>query len=527
MASNVASSIRPNLRQATQPASPHTPNRFISSNFSSPGAGFRQEEDAVIVELGSRYLRAGFEGEHSPQCVLTFGPEDSRRVGDYRGWAPGGRRRCLDIEKWGQEHELWRMDLTDVDLGLVEDKIERAVREAYNEYLLAEVGSARLILVLPSILPHPLLSTVVSTLFNRWKYSSITLLPSPTMATVGAGVRSALVVDIGWSETVVTAIYEYREIESRRSTRSMKSLVKHLGRTLTKYQDGANDDRPRIDFELAEEMMARIVWCKQNETTAAGAGVSVDDAGTPLNSTRLGEGDDEEIEIDWPVESSSKLVKLPYRLFSEPVENVLLTPEIPSQHLDDHEQSLPLLVYETLRALPPDARALCMSRILFVGGGSNIPGLGQRIVLEIHALVERYGWSVVRGKKADDRREVLREVRQGRAEKPSARSAEPLPPDKDHIEEKLQKQQAKEALPIIQGQLRQIESSGAWAGASLLASLKIKSFVDIEREKFLQHGLAGAHRDLDVSVVSQRTSYVAGLSKPGGDRTSWTLAGWA
>ena len=49
-------------------------------------------------------------------------------MGDYRGWAPGGRRKDLAIEEWGKEHELWRMDLRDVDLGLVEDKIERTVR---------------------------------------------------------------------------------------------------------------------------------------------------------------------------------------------------------------------------------------------------------------------------------------------------------------------------------------------------------------------------------------------------------------
>jgi hypothetical protein len=60
-----------------------------------------------------------------------------------------------------------------------------------------------------------------------------------------------------------------------------------------------------------------------------------------------------------------------------------------------------------------------------------------------------------------------------------------------------------------------------------LATLKIKGFVEVEREKFLSHGLAGAHRDVDISVVPQRQSYGSGVLKTAGDRSSWTLAGWA
>jgi actin-related protein len=525
MASNLASSIRPGLRQATQPASPHTPSRFISSNFSSPGSGFRQEEDAVVIELGSRYLRAGFEGEHAPQCVVSFGPEDSRRLGDYRSWAPAGRKKDFDIEQWGKEHELWRMDLIDVDLGLVEDKLERAVREVYNRYLLTNVGTARLILVLPSLLPHPLISTLITTLFTRWNYSLITLLPSPTMAAVGAGVRSALTIDLGWSETTATAIYEYREVKAKRTTRSMQSLLRELGKALDAYRKGRDKDMPPIDFDLAEELMVRMVWCKEGRAENVGGGGTLHAEAQP-GTPELNDIGNKEVDIDWPTKPSSRLVKLPFKVFSEPVEKAFFPPETPSQYLDDHEHSLTMLLYETLQALPPDTRATCMSRIIFVGGGSDIPGLTQRIIHEVDSLIKRYGWSAVRGEKVDHRRGTLRDIGQGRAEKPIARSKEPLSPGKDYVEERVQKQQAKDSIATVQGELRQVGSLGAWAGASLMASMKIKGFVEIEREKFLQHGLGGAHRDMEISVVPQRTSYAAPISRAGVDRTSWTLAGW-
>lgn len=307
----------------------------------------------------------------------------------------------------------------------------------------------------------------------------------------------------------------------------MQSLLKELGSTLITFQQGKDGEKPHIDFELAEELMARLVWCKQPAADTVDGNSPANVAEVQLDSALSGDTDDQQVEIDWPTGLSSELVTLPFTQFSKPVEKVFLTPETDSHLLDDHEHSLPTLIYKTLLALPADARAICMSRIIFVGGGSKIPGLAQRSIADVGALVKRHGWSAVRGKKAEERREKLGSIRQGRTGKPSARYREPLPAEKDYIEEKLQKQQAKEALPIVQGELRQIESLGAWAGASLLTSMKVKGFVEIERDKFLQQGLAGAHRNVEVSAVPQRTSYGAGLSKAVGERTSWTLAGWA
>ena len=56
--------------------------------------------------------------------------------------------------------------------------------------------------------PVPLLSAVLDTLFQTFHTPIVSLMSSPTMTTVAAGVRSALVIDIGWAETVVTSVYE-------------------------------------------------------------------------------------------------------------------------------------------------------------------------------------------------------------------------------------------------------------------------------------------------------------------------------
>ncbi|RHZ51725.1 hypothetical protein CDV55_103383 [Aspergillus turcosus] len=542
-----------NLRhnQTGRPSSPHTPQQQLRSNnssFASTGSGassLRGEEDAIIFELGSRWLRAGFEGESMPICVVGYGPEDSRRAGDYRGWLKGTNNtsssRAVKADEWTGAYELWKMDLRDVDLGLIEDKIERVFRETYNKYLLTDAGTSRLVLVIPSIMPHPLLSSILSTLFSRWRFPSITLLPSPAMAAIAAGVRSALVVDLGWAETTVTGLYEYREIAAKRSTRAMKSLLQETGRMLTRLASDAQSeavDDITVSFEYCEEVVSRFAWCKPRV---------VDKAASPTESHNIQSATENLpdfignriVSIPSPSNPNSTYIDIPFSELAEPVEKILFAKESVERDLDDEEKSIPLLVYNTLLCLPPDARGACMSRIIFVGGGANIPGIRRRVLDEVAAMVNMYGWSPVRGEapqKVEEKLLVLRSKQPAPAEDNQDNTIEPSEPsggpdrqengapeeEIDFVEQKLRRSKDKEMKQQVHGILREVESLGAWAGASLVASLKVRGQVEIEREKYLQHGLAGASRDLDHGHVPDRRS---GL-RAGGDRSSWTLAAW-
>lgn len=519
-----------NLRnsESARPSSPQTPQQQLRSgnhsfaSTTSPGSSFRNEEDAIIFEIGARWFRAGLEGSSSPVCVVGFGPEASRRMGDYRGWiqcATGTRPlpQPIDAERWAQEYELWRPDLRDVDLGLVEDKIERVFREAYNQYLLTDAGSSRLVLTLPTLMPHPLLSSLLSTLFSRWRFPTITLLSSATMSAAAAGLRSALVVDIGWAETTATAIYEYREVTTKRTTRAMKSLLQEMGRLLTRLASGSDEkqtpeDKISVGFTYCEEVTCRFAWCKPYS-----------------NDRQSAEEPEHQISIPSPTNPEQEFCDVPFSTLAEPAESVLLASNVDENEMDDHEKSIPLLLYNALLVLPPDVRGTCMSRIIFVGGGARISGLRQRVLRELTALIDRHGWSPVRGGALDRQRERLEQMKISKQE--TATNAAPLtngdasdtPPDEpevDFVEQKLRRQN-KDTLAPVQGVVREVESLGAWAGASLVTSLQIRGMVEIEREKFLQHGLAGATRDSEPPVPDRRSGLRAG------DRSSWTLAGWA
>ena len=526
MTSTTASAIRPSLRDNRNlSGSPHTPSRFISSTYSSPGSSFRQEEDAIILQLTSRQLSAGFEGESGPQCTITFGPENSRRIGDYRAWLPDYKRSDIKVEDAARANELWRNDLSDVDLGLVEDKLERAVREVYNKYLLTDAGTARLILGLPSIVPIPIISSLLTTLFERWKYTTITLLPAPTMCIVAAGVRSGLVVDVGWEETVVTPVYEYREMANCRSTRGMKMLTIRMADKLQSVasQHTSTDGQPlRLDFDFIEDFIARTGFSNSDgggSTAEAVDGVSALSIDAASNNTA---GD---ISVEWPSQTASQTIRIPRSEIARVVDDCFFDHQHGQCH-DDHEKTLEQILFRCLLDLPSDVRGVCLPKIMFTGSGAAIPGLRQRVLSKTQALVDKYGWTPVRGQHVKSTRRGLSEIAQGRAPPVDARHNVSLPVGKDYVEDKVRKQRPKEMEAGAQSSLRCIESLGAWAGASLLASLKVKSVVEIERERFLSHGVSGASREAETSVVPQRTSsFAVGVSK-GGDRSSWTLGCW-
>ena len=71
-------------------------------------------------------------------------------------------------------------------------------------------------------------------LFRRLYAPLVSLVSTATMAAVGAGVRSALVVDMGWEETVITSVYEYRELRTTRTTRAGKMLVEATHNVMAK-----------------------------------------------------------------------------------------------------------------------------------------------------------------------------------------------------------------------------------------------------------------------------------------------------
>ena len=65
-------------------------------------------QDRIVLDIGARYIRAGFSGEAFPRC-------------------------SIDASTKSPSSDVFWED-QDWDAGLVEDRLERGLREVYSQY---------------------------------------------------------------------------------------------------------------------------------------------------------------------------------------------------------------------------------------------------------------------------------------------------------------------------------------------------------------------------------------------------------
>lgn len=366
------------------------------------------------------------------------------------------------------------------------------------------------------------------------------------MTIVAAGLRSALVIDMGWAETVVTSVYEYREVKSTRTTRGGRTLLDALYKTIHALIPGTDSDIEKkvISFEECEDIMCRLMWCKSSSFKSP-----------QRQSTQL-ETVDEQDEIEAeagapsgmasiPISSTDRpsTVEVPFEKLAEVCDETLFDPSGARATFDDEDLPIHQLVYQHLLHLPIDVRAICMPRIIFTGGCSNILGIRQRTIDDVSAIIDNRGWEPVFGRVVDQLRKTTKLNRQSSDSSPSDGSISPSEtdqekdkdnrgpadarPEHDPIGAKVARQ--RDASPLLQGKIRVVHSLGAWVGGSLLCHLKVPAMAMVDREAWLQQGASGASRPSEVDAkVQQRQSVTAGGHVRGGGQHhgNWTLGTW-
>jgi actin-related protein len=422
-----------------------------------------------------------------------------------------------------------------------------------SRYLLIDSRPRRVVVVLPSSIPTPLMSATLDTLFIRFQPPTISLLSPPITTSAAAGVRSALVVDLGWNETIVTAVYEYREVHCSRTIRAGRMLVEEMHKLLRRSTSTDTDDSKEhfISFEECEDITSRMAWCKPADGRAKpqakneGLPTVQEQDEADVRSVHITDGSDT---ISFPLKSSypPTTVQLPHQQLAEPCENAFFSLHKPHAEFDDEEMPLHLLVYRALLHLRTDVRSICMSRIIFTGGGSRVLGLRGRIFDEVSRLVKDRGWDPVVGEAVNKfkakqklRRQKSRQaLRGGPSTAPQANDddddldgvwhdAANAGPEADPVEEQLRKKQ-NDIPKQTHGELRAIDSLGAWSGASLLTHLKVPAIAAIDRELWIQHGASGASRPVEVDFKAQQRQSMGpgGLLRNAAAGSNWTLGVW-
>jgi len=353
----------------------------------------------------------------------------------------------------------------------------------------------------------------------------------------------------------VTSIYEYREVQTIRSTRANKLLGEEMlmmiGRSIdprlsrmepSKAKAAARD---LISFDECEEIVTRMAWCRaaknprlEEQNDGLTTVKEEDEFRSSMRSLSVWGGAEVEPHVSIPLKSCSppRTQEVAFSSLANPCEIALFAEGVSECDLDDEETPLHLLVYRSLLKLPTDVRSICMARVVFVGGGAKLPGLKGRVLDELSLLLRQRGWDPVQGKAVEALRnnpKINRTRSRQLDDGPSpvvpseGGPAHSQPHDDDPIEAALQKEARKHNPPVEEGTLRAIDSLGAWSGGSLLSHLKVPAVSVIDKDQWLQHGVLGASRNGEISVSSRQSMGPGAFKAGGGERSSWTLGLWA
>ena len=152
--------------------------------------GLGGDKQAVIFDIGEAYTKIGFAGEPTPRHII---PSIIKKL----------------IGNKLVEIKVWQHDASEHDLY---ETIREFLHMIYFKYLLVNPKERKVVVSESILAPNILRKTLAKVLFSHFDVLSVLFAPGHLFALFTVGVPSALVVDCGYSETLIVPIYEHTPI---------------------------------------------------------------------------------------------------------------------------------------------------------------------------------------------------------------------------------------------------------------------------------------------------------------------------
>ncbi|ODV94302.1 hypothetical protein PACTADRAFT_19973, partial [Pachysolen tannophilus NRRL Y-2460] len=351
----------------------------------------------VVLQIGSRFIKAGFAGDATPLCNLQtnnlkWNQHLNREIcitdeineltqtgsailtndhsidphGDEFSKLKNNNEKllistiyCKDLinSQW-----LWNYDISsNFDSKFLENLLERIFHDIYQTELLIDAKMCKIILIENIFLPIPLKNILSYTLLNHIHARSLIYVSEPTMCCIGAGIQNALVIDLGWEATTIVPVYDLRIIHNNieSTNRSGKYLhyeiLEKLIQVVGFEKLPSFNDKYKL-FEFIENFISKCCYIN----------------------------DKENIEGDFIISDNCKI---PNKLRCDLVKKLLFPPQDLWPNLDSNEKSIiDLIINKILINLPIDLRTKLFGNIIITGGLSHIPGIKSYIAKQLQQL---------------------------------------------------------------------------------------------------------------------------------------------
>ncbi|KAK5967194.1 actin [Trichostrongylus colubriformis] len=304
---------------------------------------------AVVLDLGRRLTKVGYAGEFVPRAII------------HSQFLEGSIYENDDVSDRPQTSQPSLSHMV------------KFFRNIFNSYLLTMPRERRVVIVESLLTPTQFRETVCQALLEVLNVPSVLFIPSHLSATFPFNTEYALVVDVGYTETLAVPVaesvtmlscWELSNVGSKRLEDRVRELLKVHGRVNNgdnEHELKAEDWRIIEDSNIVEDICVRFVFCCPFERGQAIQTNGAEHGLPPVKSVKVPLGSEFLIIPGFVREAACEV------FFERNTE----------------DPSIGQMIHTLVERCPLDLRKLMFESILVIGGPTLIPGFLSRLKEEI------------------------------------------------------------------------------------------------------------------------------------------------
>ncbi|XP_016117644.1 actin-related protein 10 [Sinocyclocheilus grahami] len=289
------------------------------------------EKTAVVVDLGAAYTKCGFAGETGPRFII---PSEVKRAGSP---------------------EAVRVVQYNINTEELYSILKEFVHLLYFRHLLVNPRDRRVVIVESVLCPSHFRETLSRVFFKHFEVPSVLFAPSHLMSVMTLGIQSALVMDCGYTETLVLPIYEGVPILS------VWEALPMGGKAIHRELHSLLSEQCTLDTDSGTGLSLPTVISKTDTHPSHHTPAPPQDVEYPLDGQKI-------LYVKGSIRDS-----VAEMLFEQ----------------DNEEKSIATLLLDTLVKCPIDTRKVLSENLVIIGGTAMLPGFLHRLLTEIRSLVEK------------------------------------------------------------------------------------------------------------------------------------------
>ncbi|XP_070787756.1 actin-related protein 10 [Pituophis catenifer annectens] len=324
------------------------------------GLGSGGEKTAVVIDLGAAFTKCGFAGETGPRCVI---PSEIKK--------PGVSKPIRIVQYNINTEELYSY-------------LKEFIHMLYFRHLLVNPRDRRVVIVESVLCPSHFRETLTKVLFKYFEVPSVLFAPSHLMSLLTLGINSAMVLDCGYTESLVLPIYEgipvlscwgalplggkaiHKELEYQLLEQSTVDTGAIKGQSLALVMGSVPED-------IVEDIKVRTCFVSDLQR-----GLKIQAAKFDMNDSA--ERPTPPPDVDYPLDGK-KILHINGSIRDSVVEVLFVQ--------DNEEKSVATLILDSLMECPIDTRKQLAENLIVIGGTAMLPGFLHRLMAEIRYLVEK------------------------------------------------------------------------------------------------------------------------------------------